>query len=132
MRIHMFVAMQRTIAFIDPSAFPSNPGWSLRNLLAYMHALHPTEVSSGLRVLCWRDSEAPTQGHAWKSRFGTLNLGNGAPAQAPTERPTAVGWEKSSQGKLAPRMVDLAPMMDPTRYAPPSSLISTRVLLIRH
>jgi ubiquitin-like modifier-activating enzyme ATG7 len=31
------------------------------------------------------------------------------------ERPSAVGWEKNAQGKLGPRVSDLAPMMDPTR-----------------
>ena len=30
--------------------------------------------------------------------------------------PSAVGWEKNVQGKLGPRLADLAPMMDPTRY----------------
>ena len=32
-------------------------------------------------------------------------------------RPSAVGWEKNPQGKLGPRLADLAPMMDPTRLA---------------
>jgi ubiquitin-like modifier-activating enzyme ATG7 len=32
------------------------------------------------------------------------------------ERPTAVGWEKNAQGKLGPRVADLAPMMDLTRW----------------
>lgn len=32
-------------------------------------------------------------------------------------RPATVGWEKNTQGKLAPRMADLAPMMDPVRCA---------------
>ena len=36
---------QQTIAFIDPSALPDNPGWPLRNLLAYLHALHPPPKS---------------------------------------------------------------------------------------
>jgi len=32
-------------------------------------------------------------------------------------KPGAVGWEKNVQGKLGPRVADLAPMMDPTRLA---------------
>jgi ubiquitin-like modifier-activating enzyme ATG7 len=32
------------------------------------------------------------------------------------DKPGAVGWEKNAQGKMAPRMADLAPMMDPVRY----------------
>jgi ubiquitin-like modifier-activating enzyme ATG7 len=31
-------------------------------------------------------------------------------------KPGAIGWEKNVQGKLGPRVADLAPMMDPTRW----------------
>ncbi|KAF5347909.1 hypothetical protein D9756_010220 [Leucocoprinus leucothites] len=104
---------EQTIAFIDPSADPANPGWPLRNLLAYLRALHP-ESTSTLRILCWRDVDLPPGGN-WKSRFGVLTIG---PSDAdPTVRPSAVGWEKNPQGKLGPRIADLAPMMDPTRLA---------------
>lgn len=99
-----------TVAFIDPSANPQNPGWPLRNLLAYLRALYPTKTSS-IRVLCWRDSELPSS--EWKSRFGVVQIA-GDPIEG---RPTAVGWEKNTQGKLGPRVADLAPMMDPTRLA---------------
>ncbi|KAH9016910.1 hypothetical protein EDB85DRAFT_2135243 [Lactarius pseudohatsudake] len=62
----------QTIGFLDPSAQPSAPGWPLRNLLAYLRAVHPEATQ--------------------------------------TVRPSAVGWEKNVQGKLAP-------MMDPKRLA---------------
>ncbi|KAH9829387.1 E1-like protein-activating [Rhodofomes roseus] len=103
---------QRTIAFLDPSATPSNPGWPLRNLLTYLHTLHPVP---SYRILCWRDSERPN-GAPFKSRFGVVSQGAGEVA-VQTEKPTAVGWEKNVQGKLGPRVADLAPMMDPTRLA---------------
>ena len=32
-------------------------------------------------------------------------------------RPSTVSWEKNPQGKLGPRLADLAPMMDPARLA---------------
>ncbi|KDQ49184.1 hypothetical protein JAAARDRAFT_143764 [Jaapia argillacea MUCL 33604] len=102
------------VAFVDPSALPENPGWPLRNLLAYLRALHSSTTST-LRVLCWRDVEPPTNSSSWKSRFGLLEIGlDQGEAGA---RPSAVGWEKNVQGKLGPRMADLAPMMDPTRLA---------------
>ncbi|RPD60458.1 E1-like protein-activating [Lentinus tigrinus ALCF2SS1-6] len=101
----------RVIGFVDPSALPTNPGWPLRNLLAYLLALHP-ETAQGVRILCWRDVEPPTGG--WKSRFGILKQSGAA---VTTERPAAVGWEKNIQGKLGARVADLAPMMDPTRLA---------------
>ena len=105
---------QRVVAFLDPSAQPTNPGWPLRNLLAYLAALHP-EATKGARILCWRDVEPPVAGSTagWKSRFGVVKQGAGA-SEAGT-RPSAVGWEKNIQGKLGPRVADLAPMMDPTR-----------------
>ncbi|KAI0349924.1 E1-like protein-activating [Trametes cingulata] len=110
---------QRTIGFVDPSAQPNNPGWPLRNLLAYLLALHP-EVAHGVRILCWRDVDPPAPGSpadGWKSRFGVVKQGAGAAAPAALEKPAAVGWEKNIQGKLGPRVADLAPMMDPTRLA---------------
>ncbi|KAG6834362.1 hypothetical protein H0H93_010119 [Arthromyces matolae] len=103
--------LSRTVAFLDPSANPSNPGWPSRNLLAYLRALYP-ESTSTVRVLCWRDGDIPAN-DAWKSRFGVVELG--ANATSSNVRPSAVGWEKNPQGKLGPRMADLAPMMDPTR-----------------
>ncbi|KAF8154668.1 hypothetical protein B0H34DRAFT_783781 [Crassisporium funariophilum] len=111
---------ERTIAFIDPSADPSNPGWPLRNLLAYLRALYPSTTST-LRILRWRDLDLPTSSTdmTWKSQFGILKVvPSGDVAAATLEaRPSAVGWEKNPQGKLGPRVADLAPMMDPTRLA---------------
>jgi len=52
---------------MDPSVLPGNPGRALRNLLAYVRALHPS--SNQLRVLCWRDAELPSSSGMWKSRF---------------------------------------------------------------
>ncbi|KAH9979848.1 E1-like protein-activating [Lactifluus volemus] len=94
----------RTIGFLDPSAQASAPGWPLRNLLAYLRAVHP-EATQTVRVLCWR-------GDASSSRFGILR---GGPTGV--EKPSAVGWEKNVQGKLGARVADLAPMMDPRRLA---------------
>ncbi|KAI0299660.1 E1-like protein-activating [Multifurca ochricompacta] len=94
----------QTIGFLDPSAQASAPGWPLRNLLAYLRAVHP-EATQVVRVLCWR-------GDVSSSRFGVLR---GGPTSA--ERPSAVGWEKNVQGKLGARVADLAPMMDPKRLA---------------
>ncbi|OBZ65034.1 Ubiquitin-like modifier-activating enzyme ATG7 [Grifola frondosa] len=88
----------QTVAFLDPSALPSNPGWPLRNLLAYLRALHLSRDTASVRILCWRDAEFPVHGSGWKSR-----------------RRLWVGEERA--GKLGPRVADLAPMMDPTRLA---------------
>ncbi|KAJ4468282.1 hypothetical protein J3R30DRAFT_3688002 [Lentinula aciculospora] len=106
-----------TIGFIDPSAQPQNPGWPLRNLLAYFRTLYPQTTK--LRILCWKDADLPRGEESWKSRIGTIFLrpdGISSDENA-TTRPSAVGWEKNVHGKLGPRMADLAPMMDPVRLA---------------
>lgn len=106
---------KRTLAFVDPSAAPTHPGWPLRNALTF---LHERLKMRQIRVLCWRDADArlPATGH-WRSRFGVVEV---PAAEGETEghaRPSAVGWEKNTQGKLGPRLADLAPMMDPSRLA---------------
>ncbi|KAJ4498419.1 hypothetical protein C8R41DRAFT_757279 [Lentinula lateritia] len=108
-----------TIGFIDPSAQPQNPGWPLRNLLAYFRALYPQSTSK-LRILSWRDAEFPRGEEGWKSRVGVIFIGPDGVSTEESDtktRPNAVGWEKNVQGKLGPRMADLAPMMDPVRLA---------------
>ncbi|KAI0826044.1 E1-like protein-activating [Irpex lacteus] len=107
---------KRTIAFLDPSALPTNPGWPLRNLLAYLAHRHPNYAASGIRVLAWRDAELSSDSH-WKSRFGILKGSPSTQGVDTGSKPSAVGWEKNPQGKLGPRVADLAPMMDPTRLA---------------
>ena len=73
---------QRTIGFLDPSAQASAPGWPLRNLLAYLRAVHP-EATRAVRVVCWR-------GDGLSSRF--WNSRCGSPTGA--EKQNVVGWEK--------------------------------------
>lgn len=112
----LIFTIQQTIGFVDPSADPNNPGWPLRNLLAYLRALYPATTST-IHILRWKDSEVPSTPNAmWKSQIGTLTVGAAAPMDPVLGRPSAVGWEKNPQGKLGPRVADLAPMMDPTRY----------------
>ncbi|KAF8523725.1 hypothetical protein BU17DRAFT_63663 [Hysterangium stoloniferum] len=105
--------ISRVVAFIDPSPHAQNPGWPLRNLLAYLRFHNPSSTRT-LRILCWRDAELPV-GKAWRSRFGTISVGESTGDTS--ARPTAVGWEKNAQGKLAPRLADLGGMMDPSRLA---------------
>ncbi|KAG9126192.1 Autophagy protein 7 [Ceratobasidium sp. 392] len=105
---------KRILSFVDPSASPQSPGWPLRNLLTLVYTR--LGVKGPLNVLAWRDAEAPGSNRGWRSRLGLVSVESG-PTAAETARPAAVGWEKNTQGKLAPRLADLAPMMDPTRLA---------------
>lgn len=125
----LIFAIQQTIGFVDPSADPNNPGWPLRNLLAYLRALYPATTST-IRILRWKDSEIPSTPNAiWKSQIGILKVGAAAPIDPVLGRPSAVGWEKNPQGKLGPRVADLAPMMDPTRYSGFANIVLGNKLL---
>ncbi|KAF8597544.1 ubiquitin-like conjugating enzyme [Ceratobasidium sp. AG-I] len=106
---------KRILGFVDPSANPQSPGWPLRNLLTLVHTRFA--VDGPLTVLAWRDAETPGPNRAWHSRLGTVFVSSGVASTTDSARPAAVGWEKNPQGKLAPRLADLAPMMDPTRLA---------------
>ncbi|KAL5639969.1 hypothetical protein ACGC1H_006511 [Rhizoctonia solani] len=105
---------QRILGFVDPSANPQSPGWPLRNLLSLVNIRFG--IKGPLKVLAWRDTEVTGPNHSWHSRLGFVSIPDGQ-ASSTEARPAAVGWEKNTQGKLAPRLADLAPMMDPTRLA---------------
>lgn len=108
----MLLSSQRTLIFLDPSSHPSAPGWPLRNVLTYLTATHSV---SSLRIIAYRDSPE----ESGRSRVGTLKLKSAAEGSslAVGGKPRVVGWEKNDKGKLGPRMADLAPLMDPTRWA---------------
>ncbi|CAO3677279.1 unnamed protein product [Umbelopsis ramanniana] len=102
------------IGFVDPSGLQEHPGWPLRNLLAYANVrlgLHK------LQVLCLRDKLAKNE--LSSSLLLNVELETDAcyTADVGKTMPKSVGWEKSTTGKLAPRLADLAPMMDPSRLA---------------
>lgn len=94
---------QITLVFHDPSSLPQHPGWPLRNILYYLHTLGIAQ----LEVVCLRSGSASRRLRVRRPQdFGE--------ADEPT-RPSAVGWERNKAGKLASRVVDLGPMMDPAR-----------------
>ena len=102
---------QRIIGFMDPSSSAQSPGWPLLNILAYLYHHYPETKSH--RVLCWRDTIPPSSA-SWRSRFGVFQVGAKC---EPGKRPTAVGWERTAQNKLAPRVADLGATMDPLQLA---------------
>ncbi|CDS00334.1 probable APG7-component of the autophagic system [Sporisorium scitamineum] len=129
---------ERYVGFVDPSGAAQTPGWPLRNLLAYLHARFGVEQA---QIICWKDkvasSSSPPSPDQWKSVVGHVRLPSSPTAEgaAPlglrlgerTTRiackpndmqvPSGVGWERNAQGKLAPKVVDLGPLMDPRKLA---------------
>ncbi|PWN21726.1 E1-like protein-activating [Microstroma glucosiphilum] len=121
---------ERVVLFIDPSATPSVPGWPLRNFLALLSVRFQVRQ---IRVICWRD-ELDDNAVGERSIIGNVFLpaeegqsgsrvvkGDGslpiAATQSDSARPVAIGWERNTQGKLAPKVADLGPLMDPRRLA---------------
>ncbi|KAF2088569.1 autophagy-related protein 7 [Saccharata proteae CBS 121410] len=114
----------RFVCFADPSTYPTNPGWQLRNLLVLIRERwHLNEV----QVLCYRDThlrrdtphsiilqlQSSSQASGVQSEKSQAAIDNAAP----TKMPKVTGWERNGEGKVATRMVDLAEYMDPTRLA---------------
>ncbi|KAF9975025.1 Autophagy protein 7 [Actinomortierella ambigua] len=101
---------ERTVGFADPSSLDHNPGWPLRNLLALLQ--YHFNISR-IKILCFR--EVPGKRDISASKILVAELSSAA--APPTACPKAVGWERNAQGKLGPRLADLAPLMDPSRLA---------------
>jgi len=104
---------QRTLVFLDPSSQASSPSWLLRNVLSYLTHSHGVTV---LRLLSLQETTSRTVSLR-------LKLDETIFTTPASERPGVVGWEKNEKGKLAPRMADLAPLMDPTRFVTPPFIL---------
>ncbi|KAG9294887.1 hypothetical protein G9A89_003227 [Geosiphon pyriformis] len=112
---------ERIVGFADPSSLPTNPGWPLRNLLLLIqHKWHVRKI----KVLCYR--EIPGKRDISESRFLIIELPS--EAKITDEIPKAVGWEKNSQGKLGPRIADLAPLMNPEILADTSIDLNLKLM----
>ncbi|KAF2195627.1 autophagy-related protein 7 [Zopfia rhizophila CBS 207.26] len=113
----------RFIGFVDPSTYPDNPGWMLRNLLVLIrHRWHLDDV----QILCYRDT------HLRRDQANSLILhlqSEPVPEPLPTpeestdsrprtpKMPKVTGWERNEAGKLTSRMVDLSEYMDERKLA---------------
>ncbi|KAI9338523.1 hypothetical protein BDR26DRAFT_838181 [Obelidium mucronatum] len=109
-------AEEWTIAFVDPSNLPNNPGWPLRNFLILLKHRFKLDF---VNIICYREGQL-NRDSASTPPSSSLYIKVNLPGSLPGWRymcPKSVGWEKNSTGKLGARLVDLAPMMDPTRLA---------------
>ncbi|KVH89483.1 Molybdenum cofactor biosynthesis, MoeB [Cynara cardunculus var. scolymus] len=95
-------------AFYDPCHLPNNPGWPLRNFLAFISARWNIKK---VQFLCYREN------HGFAD-LGLSLIGEALvqPSQAWQDQqhvPNAVGWELN-KGKRIPRCINLSTSMDPT------------------
>lgn len=130
---------ERYVGYVDPSGASQTPGWPLRNLLAYLHARFGVEQA---QVICWKDGSTPSSSGSspeqLRSVVGRIRLpaapqdgGSTSNAGLDVEgrrtsitckvnnpqAPSGVGWERNAQNKLAPKVADLGPLMDPRKLA---------------
>lgn len=109
------------VGFIDPSTLPTNPGWPLRNFLALLQRHF---ALTRLTVVCYREQP----GNIVRPPSSIILTIEADPVQEVKSMPAAVGWERNSQGKLGPKMVDLAPMLDPKRLADTSVDLNLKLM----
>ncbi|KAI9219558.1 hypothetical protein BC828DRAFT_406593 [Blastocladiella britannica] len=112
-----------TVAFVDPSTLATSPGWPARNLLVALAHVGVRKCTllamrHDLSGIVSTQSEPPgTVSMAFEvaiSVEGDSALDFSATTGAAVP---ATGWERTAEGKLAPRNVNLAQMMDPVRLA---------------
>lgn len=84
------------IGVIDPAATAS-PGWPVRNVLIFLQARPDLWPTPSVTVLCLRAGV--------RSVCLSVGLGRGEPVLRASDSLRAVGWERNSRGKLAPRKV---------------------------
>ncbi|KAG9238437.1 autophagy-related protein-like protein 7 [Amylocarpus encephaloides] len=99
------------VSFVDPSTYPDNPGWMLRNLLVLIRRRFKLDK---VQILSYRDVHA--RRHEARSRIFLLETTQ--PGQQDSNvMPRVTGWERNSLGKLSAKVTSLAQYMDPTQLA---------------
>ncbi|XP_028401486.1 ubiquitin-like modifier-activating enzyme ATG7 [Dendronephthya gigantea] len=112
-----------TVGFADPCTLLNNPGWPLRNFIAFI-SFHWGNDLKSIRVICYRDRVrcgVREISHSIIVEFDTVSF--------QTDFPKCVGWEKNHRQKLGPRMVDLSSTMDPNKLA--ESAVDLNLKLMR-
>ncbi|KAH9128516.1 hypothetical protein AeMF1_001355 [Aphanomyces euteiches] len=112
--------------FVDPSALPTHPGWPLRNFLNWI-AHHCPSLTTA-RVLVFRDalhhlSLVDGEFVCRSSFLATVQL---VPYDIATSK--AVGWELNLQGKMGPRQMQLANLLNPLQLAKTSVDLNLKLM----
>ncbi|PQE28323.1 ubiquitin-like modifier-activating enzyme atg-7 protein [Rutstroemia sp. NJR-2017a WRK4] len=102
------------VSFVDPSTYPDNPGWMLRNLLVLIRRRYKLDK---VQILCYRDTHAKR--HDPQSLILVLESTRDPSwdSSNDSEMPKVTGWERNSLGKLSAKVTNLTQYMDPTQLA---------------
>ncbi|KAI9683665.1 MAG: Autophagy protein 7 [Trizodia sp. TS-e1964] len=112
------------VAFVDPSTYPENPGWMLRNLLVLIRERWKLDT---VQILCYRD----IQDQRDNPKSFVLHLVADPGMETRTESPNmpkVTGWERNKSGKLASKTANLAEYMDPRRLADQSVDLNLKLM----
>lgn len=112
------------VCFVDPSTYPQNPGWMLRNLLVLIRRRWRL---ARVQILSYRDT------HSRRDQANSIILRltcDVPPDAAPTiaKMPKVTGWERNEHNKLNSKTVDLAEYMDPRRLADQSVDLNLKLM----
>jgi ubiquitin-like modifier-activating enzyme ATG7 len=117
-------AKDQYIGFSDPSTYPENPGWMLRNLLVlirYRFRLNKVQI------MCYRDTHSKRE----EARSIIMHLESPdveVADMSTAEMPKVTGWERNNSGKLAPKVMDLSQHMDPRHLADQSVDLNLKLM----
>ena len=111
------------VCFVDPSTYPENPGWMLRNLLVLIRRRYKL---SKVQILCYRDVQS--RRHEARSHILHLETQENSNSAESTKMPKVTGWERNSLGKLSPKVTNLAQYMDPQLLADQSVDLNLKLM----
>ena len=112
------------VGFADPSTYPQNPGWMLRNLLVLIQRRWRLKR---VQILSYRDTQSRRD--QANSIIMRLECASDATEVSSHEHlPKVTGWERNEHNKLNSRMVDLAEHMDPSRLADQSVDLNLKLM----
>ncbi|KAH7255515.1 uncharacterized protein BKA55DRAFT_725791 [Fusarium redolens] len=101
----------RYFAFVDPSTYPEDPGWPLRNFLVLIRQRFRLTKA---KVICYRDTQA--RRHEARSVILPLEMGSVENLEI-TEMPKVTGWVRASNGKIQAQRINVGEYVDPLRLA---------------
>lgn len=111
------------VCFVDPSTYPENPGWMLRNLLVLIRRRYKLNK---VQILCYRDVQSKR--HEARSRILNLETDGDANSAETKVMPKVTGWERNSLGKVQPKVTNLAQYMDPQLLADQSVDLNLKLM----
>lgn len=128
--------VETIFGFVDPCPLRTNPGWPLRNYLAFLTALPEDKVARGqaLKVVSCREhlhhlDEVPDD-FEWKNSlfFEVKNDDPFLPSDRSKNDVRVMGWEANARGKPGPRIMELGGILDPIRLAETSVDLNLKLM----